>query len=143
MATIITDLGKGYTPIPTSTAAGDNITQIGRYTFPVAASAADVVELGVLPANHRLTAARVIAEGTAVIGVVSLLAGEVGSTVGRTAGAAIITTGTAATSGMLNDVGVLTPPTTVDRGIGVTVTGAIVANAGTVTAEWSYVQSVP
>lgn len=128
-------------PWPTSREAGGAVRQVFKHTFDAAGANADIVELGVLPARHRLIGLRLINPNGLTITNMGILTGVAGQeTVGGvaramssavSAGRPTITAAAAATSPPTKsefDKTVVDLGTLADRASGIVAADALVTN---------------
>ena len=94
MTILQSTLAKGQKQAPQAFGTGINVSYLADFTIPAGMTVAttDIIELGVLPAGHRVIDARVIPTGdfgASVTADVGIMSGDVGSTGTRTSGAEI------------------------------------------------------
>ena len=134
MAILQTNVATGRETYPVSDAAGDVVSKATTYTFAVAATNGDIVEMVILPARHVITGLRYVKTGAVTEGNIGIMAGTVGDTVA--ANRAIATN--LITTGRDNDAAFAVTPVEYDRAIGVLVTAA--AQGASITLQIKYAQ---
>lgn len=128
------NVALGREIVPTSMEAGDVIAKKFTYTFPVAGSAGDIVEIGILPAYCSFVDLNYMENGAITEGNIGIMAGAVGdkTLANRTIATNLIT------SGRANQAALDVAPVGYDRSIGVTITSA--AQGATITLMSLFVQ---
>jgi hypothetical protein len=126
---------------PVASCAGDVVAELFVFTLTAAVLALnDIIELGVLPANHTVVDATLVPDdldtnGTPLMSLdVGLMSGDVGDKVSaRTCGAELFSGSTAARTGVVERMSAKTgftiAATGVDRSIGVKIAAAAATQA--------------
>lgn len=115
-----TDIAAGRNLPRESDRAGAVVTHRTTFTFPLAASVGDMVELLVLPPRHVLVGLRYAEAGAVTEGKIGLMAGEVGDPTLANRAIAV----NLVTAGRENDAALAVTATETARAIGVEITSA-------------------
>ena len=145
MAIIQSEIAKGTIAVPQAFTSGAVVAHLATIELPlgVDAGASDIVELTVLPANHRVVDAIVMADGFTTETVdIGLMTGEVGDTDPTRTSDDSIFDGAALTgfARLSANTGPLLEPVDYDRSIGLKFSGAITGAGQSVTVQFLLTQ---
>lgn len=155
MATLVSKHVNGIRPITTSAAVGDDQAVVYEYAFTSAPALNDIVDLGILPANHTVSDMIIVSDdldsnaSPTIKFDVGIMSGTPGDAVSvRTCGteffAADASPQTGSISRMTQKSGFIVPAVGYDRSIGVKInTAAATFAAGSVRLRVNFVAALP